>query len=814
MIGLLSLCVSIAFVESPLFSESSPAAPLAVHPQEDAFWKVLQEISREVVYFEMGAAFENSSTLARMGEKLCQFFPQGSSLGKEFSLLSTFCNSAAKHAFLQLLREDVSPSSQLSWQINQKLLSRVPVASSEDRQLLHFLEERWLAKTAGFSATAVDIIYPCFGIHVQVNPCTNHSYARFPITRLSKAYRDRMEAWKQQLPHPRYFPLILTRSADLQEYLPPHLEVSGQETMREIVERLASKMREIPGEILLDLTALFPPELKEWQSLWRAYRNSLVAGCEEAGLDLTQLICVQRMQQEKIGGLRLLHLTGQSLELLEKHYQFLLEWISYLGLAANRIEIDRWPVARHPVVEEKNALFQKLPSREECLAILNRFDGKGKFALPHEALMVQGTLEVLKGFFESLKEEVWRAIADNPTRSSVAALSLGKIQEQLKLLVRKELSFPELTSHLEQIHADLLALLEVFSPFTSDQFFTTYRDLLSIPSHLKPLTSCGIHSSAMTSLSGIFHVAQKTLGTIPRVLYGENAYFECVAAAKKVTHASSMAEASEEDWKEADLLLSQFNPIMKLEMHSGYRVEKISEILHQCLSPSREKPLLLALDCTLDFLDSPRVAKLLEEFSEEIQSGILSVIGYRSGIKFDLFGMDNYCGAPFFMIHNRDPKWRFLDDLLTDPILQVDRLSLNWFCLAYRYAAPQLELYRKQIFENTRALLKKVPKRLLDCEVGDYWVSPVQDEADLAFLDLKVRGPFHIVRGSTLVGGGLYIYCIEGGLPIFNRPSLGFYHPNFNMFFGEETTSLRLTLGLDPSQVDLFAKYLETLDAL
>jgi hypothetical protein len=97
------------------------------------------------------------------------------------------------------------------------------------------------------------------------------------------------------------------------------------------------------------------------------------------------------------------------------------------------------------------------------------------------------------------------------------------------------------------------------------------------------------------------------------------------------------------------------------------------------------------------------VGKLLEEFRKEIRSGALNIICYRSGLKFDLFGMDNYAGAPLFMIHNGDEKWRAFDLLLTDPALQTDRLSLNWFCLAYLYTGKELEEYRNQIFANTRA---------------------------------------------------------------------------------------------------------------
>ncbi|HEY5236511.1 MAG TPA: hypothetical protein VIJ14_10060, partial [Rhabdochlamydiaceae bacterium] len=85
---------------------------------------------------------------------------------------------------------------------------------------------------------------------------------------------------------------------------------------------------------------------------------------------------------------------------------------------------------------------------------------------------------------------------------------------------------------------------------------------------------------------------------------------------------------------------------------------------------------------------------------------------------------------------------------------------------------------------------------------------------DPAFIDIKIFGAFHEIRGAALVGGCLFMKCMEGGHPIFYRPSLGFYHPNFTMLFNKECTTIRLTLGLDPAQVDVLAKCFEMIDKL
>ncbi|MCB1080594.1 MAG: hypothetical protein KDK69_02120, partial [Chlamydiia bacterium] len=274
-------------------------------------------------------------------------------------------------------------------------------------------------------------------------------------------------------------------------------------------------------------------------------------------------------------------------------------------------------------------------------------------------------------------------------------------------------------------------------------------------------------------------------------------------------------EATKEDWGQVDLILAQFNPALKRIdlLPTEYREENVMQFLQKSFKNRNKKPLILALDCTFDYIDSPRVGQLLEAFQSEIEKGDLNIICYRSGLKFDLFGMDNYSGAPLYMIHNRDPHWAPFEILRNDPALKADSLSLNWFCLAYKNAAPTLELYRKQIFDNTRALLERLSPRLYD-KNSPYRVIPFRSGTDPTFIDIKVSGPLHKVRGSALAGGLLYLRGMEQGHPIFYRRSVGFYHSNFSMLFCHENATIRLTVGLDTAEVDLLAKTFEILDTL
>jgi len=50
---------------------------------------------------------------------------------------------------------------------------------------------------------------------------------------------------------------------------------------------------------------------------------------------------------------------------------------------------------------------------------------------------------------------------------------------------------------------------------------------------------------------------------------------------------------------------------------------------------------------------------------------------------------------------------------------------------------------------------------------------------------------------------------MEAGHPLLYRPGIGFYHPNLALLYGTECTTVRLTVGLDPDQVDVIVHCLE-----
>lgn len=688
--------------------------------------------------------------------------------------------------------ETIAPSHS-SWHTHRELLSQIPTPSKQDKELLNFLEKRWLAKANGFYSAEIDWICPMFGYSIQVNPETTNCYARDPGRQTSRSYTNRLNDLKKQLPQPESFPLILTRPYNVSEYLPSHLEISSPDDIQ--------KLTAATGKVIVDLThALIQKNEEEWLQEWESYRAALSQTNPE-------MICIQRVECGGIGGLRILPLNQAS---SEKDYRYLLDWVSQFGITANLVELDR----SSPISNICCSLFST--PQHPFLTFLNTFDWRSD--RPEKVLMVQGALSILKGLFDSVPKEKWNGIFHNPTRSGVANLSFSKIEEELKTIANEKSGTPfhETAIHLEEIFAHISNLLEVATPFSPSDFSPIYlTQLKSIPEPLRPLTSCSIHSCAMASIAGIFKAVEKLIGSPPKIIYGENTYFECVGVSTDLYNAKSIEEATVEDLMEADLILAQFNPVLKRTEPEilTYKQENISKTLRKALNLRQGKPLTAAIDCTIDLIDSPQVGELLIQFQKEIESGILNIVCYKSGLKFDLFGMDNYAGAPFYMIHSPDPKWAPFDLLTQDPSLLTDRLSASWFCLAYQYAVPYLDQYRKTIFDNTRNLLNSVPERLFK-KTSEYRIIPVDVEALPSFIDIRVSGPLHKLRSSALVGGPLYLKCMQGGQPMFYRRTFGLYHPNFGMLFGDKSSTARLTLGLDPLQIELFAECLREIDAL
>ena len=202
------------------------------------------------LYFGAGTLLGSATLLSGLGWSMCQLFPWISPFGEECLLLSRVLGIASMQSFVCAIKKfpifsfffKKIPPSCSAWDANKKMLSEIPVFSPEDKELIQFLQKRWLAKTTGCFLFLVDWMCPAFAISHQVHPESTNSYARDPSNKLSKTYIQTVEAWKQCLPHPHHFPLILTRPGSIRDYLPCCLETNPDESIDHFIERHVSLM--------------------------------------------------------------------------------------------------------------------------------------------------------------------------------------------------------------------------------------------------------------------------------------------------------------------------------------------------------------------------------------------------------------------------------------------------------------------------------------------------------------------------------------------------------------------------------------------
>jgi hypothetical protein len=393
------------------------------------------------------------------------------------------------------------------------------------------------------------------------------------------------------------------------------------------------------------------------------------------------------------------------------------------------------------------------------------------------------TFHLLRGFFEEITEEQWDQINENPTTREVVQNTLYRLMTHLAKVNSNLDNFSEFTETMSLIHSELASLLILFSPFKKGEFETTYLHNLKkvIPRELLPHVKVGIGKSAMNVFAGINGIIHQTTSN-PQVAHSSGAYFEEV---QLVGPNRTLREVIKDRLiPKVDLYFSEFNPNISIDrtVKRYQRRDVIQEMTDLLASKPQTEYLTVAIDCTIDLVQSQKVRKLLKHFAKEIEAGKLNFVFFRSGQKFDMLGMDNYYGAPFYMVNNGSSRWKAFEDLTSRDTYKTDPTSLQWFALANKYAAKQMDGYRKLIFQNCRRILNQVPVQLQPANNAKVWVCEVDEAMAPAFIDIKVGG-------TNREAGEFQSYLEEellstfkkNGMEMYTRASFGFFHCNLNV---------------------------------
>jgi hypothetical protein len=432
------------------------------------------------------------------------------------------------------------------------------------------------------------------------------------------------------------------------------------------------------------------------------------------------------------------------------------------------------------------------------------------------AILGKSTAQLIKGLLSEISQERWDALNKDPVNLEGSARSdhlakrillqssMYRLTQHLAKAENNAGDFTKFTEAIELAHCEIATLLQLTAPFDPANFQNIYKQQLGfVPEEFQKNVSVGITKSAMNTFAGICSAVISTTRD-PQIAHGEDSYFEEIYVVGP--NRSIMDVLSNPQVPKVDLYVGEFNH--NINIHEGYHHYKAGDVIGDVEKLLKEKPseqLTVAIDSTIDLVASPKAKALMIHFSKEIREGKLNLVFFRSGQKFEMLGMDNYYGSPFYMVNNGGPQWNAFNALKTQESFKTDPLSTQWFCLVNKYAPQQLDDYRATVIKNSKDLLKRVPAELRDSR-SPVRVSTVDPDMAPAFIDLKIVDQTKIDKNT--IEQIFYNKMIEKGRKVHSRGSFGFYHPNFNFI---DMVTLRINPGLDPKDNEIIEEVLKEL---
>ena len=402
---------------------------------------------------------------------------------------------------------------------------------------------------------------------------------------------------------------------------------------------------------------------------------------------------------------------------------------------------------------------------------------------PHIQLLGKATMDLLTGLLKSISPEKWDELHSNEAYIQILQASLYKIREHLATAELHLDSFAEFAQQMELISAEIAILLEITKPFTDDDFAAIFKTSLfskepmsSLLPTMQAQFQMRLSKTSVNTFAGI-NAAILQMNPNPTRVYSPGFYFEQAGFMGYDRSFESVMNNSQT--KKIDLYCGQFNSNIEIDKEfTHYQRRDIAKDVREMLDKGKAaKHLTIAIDCTIDNYNSDSVKTILEKFKDEIDSGQLNFIFFRSGQKMDMLGMDNYYGSPFYVVNNGADQWKPFTSLIKHPVHKTDSLSMQWFSLSNKFIPDSLEEYRNLIFNNTRTILDNVPEKLKPGALTSKTlrVNTAATDMKAAFIDIKVLGLGHKLR-STIIIAKFYQKMLLKGIKLQTRATFGLYH--------------------------------------
>jgi hypothetical protein len=424
-----------------------------------------------------------------------------------------------------------------------------------------------------------------------------------------------------------------------------------------------------------------------------------------------------------------------------------------------------------------------------------------------QQLYALATAKMIETLFSKISPMSWEKKHRDPALKELIQTTLYRLNLDIGLALLYQKDFRKFSQAIDRIHSHLTTLLVLFEPFDPLQFDHLYPRYLS-PSLPADFTPCvGIAKAAMNVFAGInAYVLHKNPDAV-RVV-GRHSYYE-QSALLGPSSPSLDQVLQDPSIKKVDLYVAEFYHNIDIDpQHTHYEKEDVIKDIQRIF---REKPdtdcLTVAIDNTLDFTQSENVGRLFAALKQEILEGKLNVIVFRSGQKFDMMGLDNYFGSPFYIVNNADPKWKAFQALKTASTHHTDPLSLQFFTWITQTDPSLIDAYKNYIFTNTRSILSLVPSSLLPGQGKDISISTFAEDVKTPFFEILIEGDDQHELRRWVQQRFMEIFTKKDRL-VFARGSFGFPHPNITWI----EPKMRINPGIDASDIPLYEQFFKDLE--
>jgi hypothetical protein len=431
--------------------------------------------------------------------------------------------------------------------------------------------------------------------------------------------------------------------------------------------------------------------------------------------------------------------------------------------------------------------------------------------------------------------------------TSVLQIAYFRMLNAMSMAILHKDNLAKFMNEIEVIHQQMQMILAIVQPHTRSTFAKGIQQALTQPGQSgaptvpKSLGTPSVHhkASAMHSLASILSGMEEQKGTNQlNVLVSEDNYYEASLYALQQAKTYNLSTLkgdmvrddkqgdtkdkvtdSEKDKsqpvplpKEAfggdkkpdapiDIYVADFHHNISLE-RNVYRTEDLQLQVDKLFDSGLvSDKFTVAIDCTIDFIQSEDVRTFLEHNEQRIKSGKMNVVLYRSAQKFDMMGLDNYYGG--FTVTINDGKsydaFNARMDLEED---QVSGLAMQGMSHIAQNMTTHLDTYRAGLMESTRLLYNSLPPECIYApnSTAPMQISKIEDPRSV-FLDIKfpvVQDEAQARKISKAFSTKIFAYATANGLPLTGRASFGFPTTNYTVIGGSK---VRLNPGLEGPQV-------------